>query len=101
MIATLTVTPETHWLNGWFLRLFARPYVLVDGVEVLAHWGGPCVIPVEPGRHVVAVGARYLRTRPLLGVDSAHVSVEPGQEMRLRARNGALNHQPFAVRTLA
>ena len=100
MRATITVTPETHWLNGWFLRLFARPYVRVDDVEELASWGDPFRFPVAPGRHVVAVGVRYRGTKSLLGADGASVSVEPGQDLRLMARNGALNHQPFSVRTV-
>jgi len=27
----IVVTFRPHWVNGWFVRLFARPYVSVDG----------------------------------------------------------------------
>lgn len=99
MSATMIVQPDTHWLNGWFLRLFARAAVRVDGVEYAAHWGRPVIVEVVAGDHRVAVGARYRGTRPLLGAVEARVSAKPAETVLVNARNGFFNHQPFEVTT--
>jgi hypothetical protein len=99
MAATLVVTPGTHWFNGWFLHLFARAVVRVDGVEHAARWGRPVTIEVPAGDHRVAVGARYRGTRPLLGTVETPVAAPEAERVYLRARNGFFNYQPFEVRT--
>jgi len=45
----MIVRPRTHWFNGWFLRLFARAVVRVDGVEHAARWGRQVAIEVGAG----------------------------------------------------
>jgi hypothetical protein len=97
MAATLVVTADTHWFNGWFLRLFARTVVRVDGVEHPARWGRPVTIEVPAGEHRVAVGARYRGTAPLLGAVETPVAAKPGEQVLVHARNGFFNHQPFEV----
>jgi hypothetical protein len=97
MAATLVVTPDTHWFNGWFLRLFARAVVRVDGVEHPARWGRPATIEVPAGHHRVAVGARYRGTRPLLGAVETPVAASEADRIFVDARNGFFNHQPFEV----
>lgn len=99
MNSSLVVQPDTHWFNGWFLRLFAHAAVRVDGNEYEARWGRSTVIEVSVGDHRVAVGARYRGTRPLLGIAEALVTVEPDERAFVTARNGFFNHQPFVVTT--
>ena len=98
MNAAITVLPKPHWINGWFLRLFAQPYVLVDDVEHAAQWGRGLKIETSPGRHTVVVGARYHRTKALLGVAATEVEAQANQHVGLIAQNGPLNHQAFALR---
>lgn len=99
MSATMIVQPDTHWFNGWFLRLCARAVVRVDGVEYAAHWGRLVIIEVGAGDHRVAVGARYRGTRPLLGAVEARVSAKPAETVLANARNGFFNYPPFEVTT--
>ena len=99
MATAVVVQPDTHWFNGWFLRLCARANVLVDGVEYPARWGQPRAIEVDAGDHKVAVGARYRGTRPLLGARETRVTVTPDERVVLYARNGFFNHQPFTITT--
>lgn len=101
MTAAITVTPKTHWLNGWFLRAFARPYVVIDDAEHKARWGQAHRIEVAPGRRTVGVGVRYLRASALLGTEAIGVNLQPSEHVRLTAQNGPLNHQPFALRISA
>ncbi|SJM68918.1 hypothetical protein [Gulosibacter sp. 10] len=93
----LAIVPRTHWLNGWFLRLFTRPVIRVDGAEASAAWGRPTEIEVEAGIRTVAVGARYRGTSAVLGAQETTVDADDGQRVRLEARNGFFNHQPFTV----
>ena len=97
MQATMIVRPRTHWFNGWFLRLFARVVVRVDGVEYAARWGRQVTIEVGAGEHRLAVGAGYRGTRTLLGALDTRVGVSPAERIFVDARNGFFNHQPFAV----
>lgn len=99
MAAAMIVQPDTHWFNGWFLRLCARAVVRVDGVEYAARWGRPMIIEVDTGDHRVAVGARYRGTRPLLGAIETRVSAMPAEHVFVNARNGFFNHHPFEVTT--
>lgn len=98
MSSTIVVVPQTHWFNGWFLRLLSRPVVRLNGIEHDASWGLPATFPVKPGQQVVAVGARYLGGRRILGVVDHEVDFPPGGRAVLEFRNGLFNHQPFQVR---
>lgn len=97
MSSSVVVTPRTHWFNGWFLRLFARPVVRFDGVDHAARWGRPLQIETAAGSHEVAVGARYRGTASILGVAESCIEVAEGQQVAAEARNGFFNHQPFTV----
>ncbi|WP_146073380.1 hypothetical protein [Cryobacterium sp. N22] len=101
MEVTMVVKPNTHWVNGWFLRLGARAVVRVDGVEYAARWGWPVVIEVGVGSNLVAVGARYRGTRPLLGALDTRVTAKAADRVFVEARSGFFNHQPFAVTTMS
>lgn len=76
----------------------ARPFVLIDGVEHAARWGMPVRIDFEPGMHAVAAGMRYRGFASPLGVRDVQVHVDDRQTIRLLARNGLFNHEPFYVR---
>lgn len=98
MPASLSVAVTPHWFNGWFLRLLAVPVVRVDGADQTVAWGRAATVNVVSGLHTVAAGARYRGTRSVLGLEPADVRVADGEHLRLAARNGPLNHQPFTVR---
>lgn len=97
MASLLVVTPRTHWINGWFLRLFAKPVVRVDGVDHAARWSRQLRVDVSEGTHSVGVGARYRGTSAVLGIEESRIKVADGQCVDLEARNGLFNHQPFTV----
>lgn len=97
MNASIVVTPRTHWINGWFLRPFARPIVRLNGSDHEAQWGRPLHVGVTTGVHRVAVGARYRGSSTVLGLDEVEVQVLEDEQLELVAVNGALNHQPFVV----
>ena len=97
MTPSLKVTVAPYWLSSIFLRAFANPFVLVDGVEHPAKWGIPWKGVVEAGDHVVGAGIRYRDSGGLLGVSSATFTIRNDRETALVARNGLLNHTPFTV----
>jgi uncharacterized protein YhfF len=94
---SISVTPQPHWFNGWFLRLFARPSLRVDGIDRVGRWGHATVIVVEPGIHRVSVGAQYRGTRTALGAVVTDVCVAADEQAEVVARNGFFNHQPFVI----
>jgi len=96
----ISVTPTPHWANGWFLRVFAAPVLLIDGVERSARWGHPSIVAVDPGDHRVSVGARYRGTRSALGAVDAVIGIPAGVTTGVTATNGILNHQPFVMRVV-
>lgn len=100
MPTAITVTVRGHPVNGWFLRAFARPVIMIDGAEHDAHWSRPRTIPVSAGEHTVAVGVRYRGTPWLLGAESSalQVGIAAEETRGFVARNGPLNHQPFRLK---
>lgn len=95
--SALEVSIRGHWLNGWFLYLLSTPVVVIDGERHPAAWRRPVRIPVDGGKHTIAVGARYRGTPWLLGVrERAYVVPEDGT-LSLSAMNGPLNSEPFNV----
>jgi hypothetical protein len=65
-------------VSGWFLRLFAKSAVTVDGSELPASWGVPCELSVTPDAHRVTVGVRYRRGRRVLGTGVVEFGAAPG-----------------------
>lgn len=94
-MASLKIIVRSHWLSSMFLRIFARPVVLIDGTEYLANWGVPWTGNVEAGDHIVGAGIRYRGTSGVLGVSLRTVTLSNHRETVLSARNGVLNHSPF------
>lgn len=95
MAGTIVVTMKGHWLSAWWLRLTARPFIRIDGVEQAVRWGVPCSTRVTAGEHAVAGGIRYPGFAMLMGVNEATVTVGEDQTVALIARNGPLNGEPF------
>ena len=87
----------THWFNGWFLRLFARPYLVVDGVEHAVRWGRATDVPVSAGSVRIGAGVRYAGRGALLGAESTPVDARAREGDVLVLRNGFWNHTPFRI----
>ena len=41
MVSSLAVTIGPSWLGTWFVRVLARPVIVVDGTGYQAFWGVP------------------------------------------------------------
>jgi len=95
--SALEITIRGHWLNGWFLYLLGKPVVVIDGGEHGARWRAAARVPVEAGKHAVAVGFRYRGTPWLLGTRERSYVVPENGTLRLSAMNGPLNREPFYV----
>jgi hypothetical protein len=95
--ALIAVDFRADRVNGWFLRMLATPFVSVDGRETRGSWRSPTGIRVEPGTYRVACFVRYRGTRARLGAQPRDVEVGAGSRVMVTARNGPLNHQPFAL----
>ena len=83
-----------------FLRVFAVPFVLVDGTEHRTDWSRSLHLVVPPGQRLIGAGIRYRGIRRLLGYRPTIVEAPPGAEVRVIAQNGLLNSEPFSVRVL-
>jgi hypothetical protein len=98
MSSTLTVTPRAHWMNTLIVRPLSTPYISVDGTARRAAWNRPLTVPVDEGTHQVAVGIRYFDRGTSLGEEPLEVNVQDDDtDQYFEARNGPLNHQPFAL----
>ncbi|GGE77253.1 hypothetical protein [Nesterenkonia cremea] len=100
MASTVTITPHTHWMNGWVLRPLAVPVIRIDGTDHPVTWGRAAEIEVSVGAHTIGVGARYRGTGSVLGMEETTVEVGESQTVVLEARNGLFNHQPFTITQL-
>ena len=98
--AGVTVVVTGHWLSAWFLRLLARPWVVVDGEERRVRWGEPTPVSLPEQPVLVGAGVRYLGRGPLLGCEQepygGHLGARGGAP-RLTLRNGFWNHTPFRL----
>lgn len=97
MKSSIEVTPRAHWLSAAFIYLVTRPVILIDGTKHGARWSKPSTILVDPGTHSVAVGIRYRGTSSVLGTDGRSIEVGEGKTVTVKAQNGALNSDPFAL----
>lgn len=94
------VVVRPHWMNGWFMRLFATPYVVVDGQERAVRFNREAEFSTEKPVAAVAAGIRYARRGALLGDVEERVELRggPGEVTRIEFRNGVFNHDPFVAR---
>lgn len=85
-------------VNGWFIRLFALPVVMIDGGGVPASWKHRGVYSLELGPHTVSASLKYRRTPWLLGTGECRIQVtEANREFAVIARNGVMNQTPFRL----
>lgn len=89
------VTVSPHWINAWVLLPLARPFVQVDGAELVARWDHTQVLSVDAGEHLVETFIRYKGFQAKLGIGTLKVEVHQGEEVEIAARNGWANHMPF------
>ena len=98
----IVVTFRPHWINGWFVRLFARPYVSVDGEVIRCSWSNPTQIQTAPGTRQLQSFIRYRRLIPGdLGCGELTVALLPGSRTRVMVSNGWANHTPFTPRLVS
>jgi hypothetical protein len=90
----IEVELRPHWLNGWFLRTFARAYLRLDGVERPVEWDRPAVVAVPAGSHRADVCVRYGRWSASGAGPERAITVAVDERSRWVARNGA----PFVLR---
>ena len=103
---TVTVRIVPHWFTGWFLRLFSRPYLVVDGHERRVGWGRAVAVISDGASLQLGAGIRYFGRGALLGCEPETVDVPappPGAESTLGKpsalvlHNGFWNHEPFRI----
>lgn len=99
--ATVRVVFRANWVNGWFLRLLAKPHMMVAGTEHECDWTLPTDVNVDAGKLEVTVYVRYRGTRSNLGTGTFDGNIGAGQTLSLVARNGAMNQTPFRLTPLA
>ena len=58
-VTRVTVLARPHWVDGWWLRSTARPYLRLDGAEHALAWGRAHTSPLAPGTHLVQTFWRY------------------------------------------
>ncbi|WP_279102670.1 hypothetical protein [Gordonia bronchialis] len=100
MDTALEVTVTANAVNAWFLLFASTPALVVDEAVHPLKWSRPNRVAIEPGSHEVAVGIRYRGFSAVLGKAPETVTVQPGETLRLSARNGPLNRDPFLITIL-
>ncbi|WP_128644826.1 hypothetical protein [Rhodococcus sp. BS-15] len=96
-MGTIEIEFAPHWVNASLVRTLARPFVTIDGVEHRQSWTAPSTYTLESGSHELTAFIRYRGTNAALGTGRRTVTVQPGQQVSLRARNGWANHMPFEL----
>lgn len=89
--AAITVTIAPHWVNGWFLRAFARPVVQIDGDDHIARWRKPVTVSVPPGQHGIRAFFRYRGTKSDLGAAQRELNADSGDAWHFVAKHGLTN----------
>lgn len=100
MNAQIELKVTGHWMSYWFLRVFATPVALINGVAHDLRWAEFETLRVEPGRVELGVSVRYGK-RDLIGglapLEPAQLDFAPGQVRRFVSQNGFVNHSPFLI----
>lgn len=91
----LRIAFHPHWVNGWFLSAFTRPWARVDGTEYPCRWSGETVVETSRGDHTVETYVRYRGTSTDVGTGRLTVVAAEGDDLLVVARNGWANHAPF------
>ncbi|OZC97315.1 hypothetical protein CH275_24490 [Rhodococcus sp. 06-235-1A] len=96
-MGTIEIEFAPHWVNAALVRALARPFITIDGVEHRQSWTASSTYALEPGSHDLTAFIRYRGTRAALGTGRRTVSIDAGEHVSLRARNGWANHMPFEL----
>lgn len=100
-MAKLSVSFKPHPVNGWWLRLFAVPYVAVDADVTACSWNRGTIVDARPGPHQIRTFIRYRRLIPGdLGTGQLEVDLAVGQTIHIQASNGFTNDSPFTPRII-
>jgi hypothetical protein len=106
-MTSVDISVTGHWLNAWFMRLFARPYMVIDGKRHRVRWSEPNRINVDADEVELGAGIRYFDRGGLLGFEPERVEIQaraaqdPDATVSIILRNGFLNHTPFHVQSIA
>jgi len=100
-MALVCIVPCTHWINGWFLRLFSVPVISIDAVDHVGVWGKSSSFEIADPFPRISVGARYRGSSLVLGRQELQLHLEQVESMTLRARNSVLNHEPFKLSVIS
>lgn len=96
---TFHIKVTTHWLNGWFLRAFTRPYIVVNSTEYSARFSRPIAIESDENTLVIGAGIRYFNRGALLGfkpeVFECDTPLPADAAVEITLQNGPWNHSPF------
>ena len=93
--ARVGVSFSPHWVNAWFVRLFATPYASLDGREFECGWRDELVIEGSTGEHHLETYIKYGRATSRLGVGAVSIALSAGRIVQVVSRNGWANHMPF------
>lgn len=92
------VNVKTHWMNGWFIRMFASPVLCVNGKQIPASFRAPTVVSVEQPVVRIGAGIRYFSRGPVLGCEPELCRVDDSSGgVNLVFKNGVWNHSPFTI----
>lgn len=94
----ILVYVKTHWVNGWFIRMFASPVVCVNDRQLPASFSEPTVVSVEDHALRIGAGIRYFSRGPVLGCEPELFRVDESlNEVSVVLKNGFWNHSPFRI----
>lgn len=95
----LRISVKTNWLNGWFIRVFSRPYIVIDGVEHLVKFSTPKCFSSNANSITIGAGIRYFGRGQLLGYEAETfiLDPQPNGTIEIILRNGFWNHSPFRI----
>lgn len=96
-MSSVTVTVKGHWISAWIMYPFARPYVVINGVETKVRWGRPQTFAIASSDVHLGAGIRYFNRGPLFGHEPRALESPDVRTGAFVLRNGFWNHQPFVA----
>lgn len=94
-MSQLRIVPKGHPVNVWWLMLFCKPYVAIDGDEFRLRWFRKQTIQRPAGVFEVETFIRYRGIRRRLGIGSCTLELPPAAWVLMISRNGVLNGSSF------
>lgn len=87
-------------VNFWWLAIFTKPFVAINGQEHRLRWLREQTIEVDPGWLRVESFIRYRGISKGLGIDSCETQIQTGERVEITAVNGITNGSPFTPRVV-